>query len=193
MPNRDRASLVPAGRRSRARSLRVVSIATIPFRVVSGPTTTTPLPTMIHPSLAAADPRRTDDESAGARKTTALRGPCKKKQGEVSNLALDEVAAAPNSVQGSIGLHNERRRDFRRLHSLRIAGGRFDLHDLSCRPNCGASRTQLQELGVDCRDSYRAAGASTAVAVAELARQERRPCLKRGPYSERQSAAEISN
>jgi hypothetical protein len=25
-------------------------------------------------------------------------------------------------------------------------------------PNCGAPRTQLQELGVDCRDSYRAAG-----------------------------------
>src|SRR5260370_19993124 len=74
---------------------------------------------------------------------------------------------APNSMlclaQGSIGLHNERLRDFRRLHSLRIAGGFFDLHDLSCRSNFRASRTQLQKLGLDCRDSYRAAGTSTAV------------------------------
>src|SRR5258707_5713175 len=148
MPNRDMASFVPARLRSRATSLRVVrgSIATTPFRVVCGPTTTTPLPTMIHPSLAAADLRR----------------------------PLTEWPPAPNStlclVQGSIGLHNERRRDFRRLHSLRVAGGRFDLYDLSCRSNCGASRTQLQKLGVDCRDFYRAAGTSAAVSVAELAR-----------------------
>jgi hypothetical protein len=40
-----------------------------------------PLPTMTHPSLAAADPRRADDVYAGARETPALRGPCKKKQG----------------------------------------------------------------------------------------------------------------
>jgi hypothetical protein len=37
------------------------SIATTPFRVVCGATTTTLLPTMIHPSLAAADLRRPDD------------------------------------------------------------------------------------------------------------------------------------
>jgi hypothetical protein len=37
------------------------SIAMTPFRAVCGPTTTTLLPTMIHPSLAAADLRRPDD------------------------------------------------------------------------------------------------------------------------------------
>src|SRR6266850_1011829 len=37
------------------------SIATTPFRVVCGPTTTTHLPTMIHRNLAAADLRRADE------------------------------------------------------------------------------------------------------------------------------------
>jgi hypothetical protein len=37
-----------------------VSIATTPFRVVCGPTTTTLLPTMILPSLPAADLRAQD-------------------------------------------------------------------------------------------------------------------------------------
>jgi hypothetical protein len=50
--------------------------------VVCEPTTTTPLPTMIHPSLAAADLRRPDDVYADAGE---LRGPCKKKQAEISN------------------------------------------------------------------------------------------------------------
>ena len=44
-----------------------------------------PRPTMIHPSLAAADLRRPDDVHADARETPALRGPCKKKQAETSN------------------------------------------------------------------------------------------------------------
>jgi len=48
---------------------------------------------MIHPSLAAADLRRPDDVYAAARETPALRGPCKKKQAEISNLALDGVVA----------------------------------------------------------------------------------------------------
>jgi hypothetical protein len=39
------------------------SIATTPLRVVSGPTTTTRLPMMIHPSLAVADLQRTADGS----------------------------------------------------------------------------------------------------------------------------------
>jgi hypothetical protein len=57
MPNRDMSSFVPARPGSQATPLQVVcgSIATTPFRVVCGPTTTTLLPTMIHPSLAAAD------------------------------------------------------------------------------------------------------------------------------------------
>ena len=70
MPNRDTASLVPARLWSRATSLEAVrgSIATTPFRVVCGPTTTTLLPTMIHPSSVAADLRRPDDVYADAGK-----------------------------------------------------------------------------------------------------------------------------
>jgi hypothetical protein len=40
----------------------------------------------------------------------------------------------------------------------------------------GTSRTQLQNLGLDCC-GYRAARASAGVLVPELARKERRPCL----------------
>src|ERR1700687_476868 len=60
MPNREMSSFVLARLCSQATPLQVVcgSIATTPFRVVCGPTTTTLLPTMIHPSLAAADLRR---------------------------------------------------------------------------------------------------------------------------------------
>jgi len=56
-PNRDMSSFVPARLRSRATPLRMVCgyIATTPFRVGCGPTTTPLLPMMIHPSLAAAD------------------------------------------------------------------------------------------------------------------------------------------
>jgi hypothetical protein len=63
MPNRDMSSFVPAKLRSQATSLRVVrgSIATTPFRVVCGPITMPLLPTMIHPSSAAADRRPAQD------------------------------------------------------------------------------------------------------------------------------------
>jgi hypothetical protein len=54
---RDKPSRVLARWSPRAISLQAAcaSIATIPFREVSGPITTILLPTMIHPSLAAAD------------------------------------------------------------------------------------------------------------------------------------------
>src|ERR1700681_1223122 len=55
--------------------------------------------------------------------------------------------------------------------------GRFHHFDLSCRSNCRASRTPLQNLGVDCC-VYRAAGATAGVLVPELASQERRACLR---------------
>jgi hypothetical protein len=63
MPNREMSSFVPARLGSQATPRRAAcgSIATTRFRVVCGPTTTTLLPTMIHPSLVAADLRRPDD------------------------------------------------------------------------------------------------------------------------------------
>jgi hypothetical protein len=63
------------------------------------------------------------------------------------------------------------------VHRGRRRLGRFCRFDLSCRSNCRASRTPLQKLGVDCC-VYRAAGAAAGVLVPELARQERRPCLR---------------
>jgi hypothetical protein len=79
----------------------------------------------------------------------------------------------------------------------RIADGRFDLVDLCfdpvhlcCRSNCRASRTQLQNLGLDCF-YYRAARISAGVLVPELARQERRPCL-RAPKGKKRPAEVVS-
>src|SRR4030081_4017663 len=72
MPNREMSSFVPARLQSQATPLRVAcgSIATTPFRVVCGPTATTLLPTMIHPSLAAADLRQPDDVYAKVSRVT---------------------------------------------------------------------------------------------------------------------------
>src|SRR5262245_6138803 len=59
--------------------------------------------------------------------------------------------------QSSIGAcTDEHQRHFRRLYSFRVADGHLDRVDLPFRLDCRASRTQLQNLGVDRRDFDRA-------------------------------------